>query len=103
MLTYSINRCTYIIPSSNVYCSFLPRLVLKKHSAADKSTAWTPIVSTPKGGGSNLVVLNLVVGDQLGVWTEGTGALLTAQDSDVHVTSFSGFRISKNNKVELKS
>ncbi|KAL1453141.1 hypothetical protein WDU94_007311 [Cyamophila willieti] len=79
------------------------KLVLKKHSAATNSSEWTPIISTPMGGGSNVVILNLIVSDQLAVWTEGTGALLTAQDSDVHVTSFSGFRISKNNKVELKS
>uniref|UniRef100_A0A8D8T2Y2 C1q domain-containing protein n=1 Tax=Cacopsylla melanoneura TaxID=428564 RepID=A0A8D8T2Y2_9HEMI len=79
------------------------KLVLKKHSAASNSSDWTPIISTPKGGGSNVVILNLVVSDQVAVWTEGTGSLLTDQETDVHVISFSGFRISKNNKVELKS
>ncbi|KAI5698766.1 hypothetical protein M8J75_011851 [Diaphorina citri] len=79
------------------------KLVLKKHSSSDNSTAWSPVISTPKGGGSNLVLLDLAVGDQLGVWTEGSGALLTTQDAEIHVTSFSGFRISKNAKNELKS
>lgn len=79
------------------------KLVLKKHSATSNSTVWAPIVATPKGGGSNLVLLTLVLGDQLAVWTDGTGFLLTEQDSDVHVTSFSGFRISTNTKTELKS
>lgn len=79
------------------------KLVLKKHSATSNSSVCSPIISTPKGGGSNLVLQTLVVGDQLAVWAEGAGGLLTDPDTDVHTTSFSGFRISTNPKNELKS
>jgi hypothetical protein len=50
-------------------------------------------VSTTDGGGANVVLLNMEVGDQAAIWLEGGN--LGPESETAPVSTFSGVRIAK--------
>lgn len=70
---------------------FVHRFVLKKKDANSK--VWTTVVSTAGGGGSNVVLLNMEVGDQAAIWLEDGD--LSPESETAPVSTFSGVRIAK--------
>lgn len=63
------------------------QLILKRK--LNKSEKWNPVANVGSGGGSNLVLLDVDVGDQLSVFVE-KGKLI-----DGGAATFSGYRVSK--------
>ncbi|XP_067006797.1 complement C1q-like protein 4 [Anabrus simplex] len=66
------------------------KLALKKK--ASSSDTWSTIVSTGPGGGSNIALLDMDIGDQAAIWLED-GEL--HQEKDAPSCAFNGFRIAK--------
>jgi hypothetical protein len=50
-------------------------------------------VSTGAGGGANVVLLNMEIGDQTAIWLEGGD--LSPESDTAPVSTFSGVRIAK--------
>jgi hypothetical protein len=70
---------------------FVYRFVLKKKESNSK--AWTTVVSTGAGGGANVVLLNMEIGDQAAIWLEDGD--LGPESDTAPVSTFSGVRIAK--------
>jgi len=54
---------------------------------------WTKVASTGGGGGSNVILLNMEVGDQAAIWLEDGD--LGPEDEKAPASTFSGFRVAK--------
>lgn len=67
------------------------RFVLKKKDSNSKT--WTTVASTGAGGGANVVLLNMEIGDQAAIWLEDGD--LSPESDTAPVSTFSGVRIAK--------
>lgn len=67
------------------------RFVLKKKES--NKNEWTRVVSTGGGGGANVVLLNMEVGDQAAIWLEDGD--LGPESETAPASTFSGVRIAK--------
>jgi len=67
------------------------RFVLKKKGS--NRDEWTKVASTVGGGGANVVLLNMEVGDQAAIWLEDGD--LGPEDEKAPASTFSGLRVAK--------
>ncbi|KAJ4444512.1 hypothetical protein ANN_06306 [Periplaneta americana] len=83
------SSCAYDISENEGRSAY--RFVLKKKPS--NSDAWTTVVSTGGGGGANIALLDMEVGDQTAIWLED--GEIAPESDNAPVSTFSGVRIAK--------